>query len=180
LDSLHIIHYPDPHLRESCKPVTEFDGELVALVERMATLMVQGKGVGLAAPQVAITRRLFVMSPSGKRDDLRVFINPQIHEPSGTVEAEEGCLSLPGIDVQVRRAQRIQVAAQDLHGKSFTLELEDLPARIVQHETDHLNGVMIIDRMGPSDRIATRKTLRALEENFRSRANARPRPARTG
>jgi peptide deformylase len=178
LAALRIIHYPDPHLREACAPVTDFDGDLAALVARMAELMVQGKGVGLAAPQVGINRRLFVMSPTGKREDLCVLVNPVIHEPTGTLEAEEGCLSLPGIDVQVRRAQRIQVAAQDTDGKAFALELEDLSARIVQHETDHLNGVMIIDRMGPTDRIATRKTLRALEDNFRSRTASRSRAAR--
>ncbi|MCK4342905.1 MAG: peptide deformylase [Phycisphaerae bacterium] len=166
IKNLHIIHYPDPRLRQTCGPVTEFGDELAALVKRMFELMETGKGVGLAAPQVGITKRLFVMNPSGEPDDKRVLVNPAIRDPHGSVEAEEGCLSLPGINVQVRRAQRCRVTTQDLEGHPIEFEAEDLPARICQHETDHLNGILIIDRMGPSDRIATRQTLRALEDQY--------------
>jgi peptide deformylase len=165
---LRVIHYPDPGLRQVCQPVTDFDGHLAALAQRMIELMEAGKGVGLAAPQVGVNRRLIVMNPTGQPDDRRVLVNPAIRDPRGSVEAEEGCLSLPGIDVQIRRAQRCRVTAQDLEGRPIELELEDLPARVCQHETDHLNGVLIIDRMGPGDRIATRKILRALEEQHNS------------
>ena len=106
LKNLHVIHYPDPRLRKACETVTEFDGELADLVERMLALMETGKGVGLAAPQVGICKRLFVMNPTGEPGDNRVFINPAIRDPHGSAEAEEGCLSLPGVNVQVRRAQR--------------------------------------------------------------------------
>jgi peptide deformylase len=167
---LHIIHYPDPRLRKVSEPVTEFDGALKALVARMLELMETGKGVGLAAPQVGINRRLIILNPTGQPGDRRVFVNPTIHEPHGSVEAEEGCLSLPGIDVQVRRAQRCRLTAQDLDGRPIDQVLEDLPARICQHETDHLNGVLIIDRMGPTDRVATRRTLKALEDSYKSKA----------
>lgn len=167
--SLRIIHYPDPRLRRACEPVTEFDGTLAALVERMLVLMETGKGVGLAAPQVGVTQRLLVMNPTLEPGATQVLVNPTIHDAHGSAEAEEGCLSLPGVTAQVRRAQRCVVTAQDLQGRPIELELEDLPARVVQHETDHLNGVLIVDRMGPSDRIATRKTLRALEDQFQSK-----------
>ncbi len=175
---LHIVHYPDPRLRKKSAPVEEFDDELAALVQRMFALMETGKGVGLAAPQVGINRRLFVMNPSGEADDLQVLINPVIREPHGSAEGEEGCLSLPGVHVQVRRAQRCKVRAQDLQGREIEFEADDLLARICQHETDHLNGVLIIDRMGPSDRIATKKTLKGLEEQYKTSRPARARAAR--
>ena len=149
--------------------MTAFDGALTALVERMLALMETGKGVGLAAPQVGVTQRLLVMNPTGEPGATQVLVNPAIHDAHGSAEAEEGCLSLPGVNVQVRRAQRCRVTAQDLQGRPIELELQDLPARVCQHETDHLNGVLIIDRMGPSDRMATRKILRALEDQFQSK-----------
>lgn len=169
LAKLRIIHYPDPRLRKISSAVTKFDGELAALVDRMFELMESGKGVGLAAPQVGVNRRLLVLNETGQPDGKRVFVNPAIHEPHGSVEAEEGCLSLPAINVQIRRAQRCRVTAQDLQGHPFELEAENLLARILQHEIDHLNGVLLIDRMGPTDRIATRRTLKALEAQFNSR-----------
>lgn len=168
LNNLRIIHYPDPRLREQCEPVTEFDGRLSALVERMYELMETGKGVGLAAPQVGVLKRLFVMNPTGEPGDRRVLVNPRINDMHGSVEAEEGCLSLPAINVQVRRAQRCRVSAQDVQGNPVEFEARDLLCRIVQHETDHLNGTLILDRMGPSDRIATKKTVRALEQQYNS------------
>jgi len=146
-----------------------FDGRLKALVARMTELIALEKGVGLAAPQVGINQRVAIISPTGQPDDVRVLVNPVLHELHGSVEAEEGCLSLPGITVQVRRAQRCRVTAFDLEGHRIEETLEALPARICQHETDHLNGVLIIDRMGPSDRVATRRTLKALEDSYKSR-----------
>jgi peptide deformylase len=168
LKDLRIIHYPDPRLRKRCEPVTKFNGELRALIARMLELMESGKGVGLAAPQVGLDKRLLVMNETGQPGDERALINPKIHNPEGSAEAEEGCLSLPGINVQVRRAQRCRIEAQDEFGTPVEFIAEDLLARIIQHETDHLNGVLIIDRMGPSDRIATKKTMRALEEQFKT------------
>lgn len=175
VDQLRIIHYPDARLRKRSGAVTEFDGELAALVARMLELMETGKGVGLAAPQVGINRRVIVMNPSGEAGDERVLINPVVRDPHGSAEGEEGCLSLPGINVRVRRAQRCRIVAQDLAGNPVEFDAEDLLARICQHEIDHLNGTLIIDRMGPSDRIATRKTLKALEDQHKSgRTTDRP------
>lgn len=173
LKKLRIVHYPDARLRKASERITEFDGELRALVARMQELMESGKGVGLAAPQVGVNKRLILMNVTGRPEDTRVLVNPAIHEPHGSAEAEEGCLSLPGVNVQVRRSQSCRVTAQDLDGRPFEEVLEDLPARICQHETDHLNGVLIIDRMGPSDRVATRRTLKALEDSYKSRGPAR-------
>ena len=130
----------------------------------MIELMVQNKGVGLAAPQVGVLKRLIVVSPTGQAADAMALVNCVIRDREGNVEAEEGCLSLPGVNVRVR-LKRAAAWALDLAGNPLELE-EDLLARIWQHETDHLDGVLIIDRMGPADRMAVRKTLRALEEGY--------------
>lgn len=173
ITDLRIIHYPDPRLRQKCAPVTDFGPELAALAERMLSLMVAGEGVGLAASQLGILQRLIVLSPTGKREDARILVNPVIREPHGSVEGEEGCLSLPGIRGQVRRAATCRVSAHDLAGRPMEFLAEDLTARICQHETDHLNGILILDRFGPGDRMAVRKTARALESQFRSTSRAR-------
>ncbi len=163
---LTVIHYPDPRLRQPCEPVALFDEDLAALAQRMIELMVANKGVGLAAPQVGVCKRMLVVSPTGEPKDALALVNPVIRDREGNVEAEEGCLSLPGVNVRVRRAKRCHLEAQDLEGNPLSMDAEDLLARIWQHEADHLDGVLIIDRMGPTDRLAVRKTLRALEEGY--------------
>lgn len=163
---LSVIHYPDPRLRKRCEPVTEFNADLAALAKRMLELMREHNGVGLAAAQVGIPLRLFVMNTTDDTANDRVFVNPELLDLQGAKEAEEGCLSLPEVRVQVRRFHRAKMKAQDVDGKSIEAEEQDLPARVWQHETDHLNGVLIIDRMGPSDKIATKKQLRELEASF--------------
>ena len=121
---------------------------------------------GLAASQVGMLWRIFVMNATGEEKDNLVFVNPVLSQQDGLAEAEEGCLSLPGINVSVRRARRCRIDAQDLKGNPITFEDDDLLCRCWQHEVDHLNGVLLIDRMGPTDRIATRKTLKGLEEGY--------------
>lgn len=167
LAKLTILHYPDPRLRTPCQTVTEFGAALAALAARMLELMREAKGVGLAAPQVGAMVRLFVMNTTSDPENVGVYVNPAIRNPSGSTEAEEGCLSIPQVNVQVRRATRCTLVAQDLQGRPVELQGADLVARVWQHETDHLNGVLILDRMGPGDRIATRKTLKALEDAYR-------------
>lgn len=169
--TLRVLHYPDPRLRKKGAPVESFDGALAALAARMLELMREHAGVGLAAPQVGVALRLFVMNPTGKLEDDRVLVNPEIVASEGHGEAEEGCLSIPEVRVQVRRSLRCRLRAQDLKGDVQEFAAEELVARICQHEIDHLNGVLIIDRMGPGDQIATRKRLRELESGF-----AGPRP----
>lgn len=166
LQNLAIVHYPDPRLRKICEPVTEFDSDLKALVERMLELMHQGRGVGLAAPQVGVNLRLFVMNITGEKQDDLVLINPEIHDMHGVREAEEGCLSFPEVFAQVRRAAECTIKAQNVDGEPFELKGEDLLCRVWQHETDHLNGTLIVDRMGPGDKIATKKRLRELEASY--------------
>lgn len=169
LNKLEILVYPDPRLRKRCAPVEEFNGRLAALAAKMIEMMRAARGVGLAAPQVGVLLRMFVANTTGKPDDDRVFVNPVIVEPEGAKEASEGCLSLPDVEVQVRRALRCRVRAYDLSGRPFECAGEELPARVWQHETDHLDGVLILDRMGPADKIATRKRLRELEAEHRER-----------
>ena len=166
IEELVILHYPDPRLRERCAPVTEFDGRLEPLTERMFALMKEAKGVGLAASQVGVLQRVFVMNLTGEEKDKLVFVNPVLRDREGNVETEEGCLSLPGINVHIRRSKRCRIQAQDLRGQPFELAGEDLVCRCWQHEIDHLDGVLLMDRMGPADRIATRGILRALEQGY--------------
>ncbi|MBK8914287.1 MAG: peptide deformylase [Phycisphaerales bacterium] len=165
--SLRIIHYPDSRLRARSAPVERFDAGLRELAAQMFSLMRESKGVGLAAPQVGVLLRMFVMNATGQPDDDRVLINPVIDEMEGSAQATEGCLSIPGVNVQIRRPVACRIIAQDLAGERVELRGRDLVARIWQHETDHLNGVLILDRMGPTDRVATKKVLRALEDPVR-------------
>ncbi|HEY8748773.1 MAG TPA: peptide deformylase [Tepidisphaeraceae bacterium] len=168
-DELKIIYYPDPRLKRMSKPVTRFDEELRQLVVRMFKLMRESHGVGLAAPQVGKNIRLFVMNPSGEAGDDQVYINPVLSDPDGDEEAEEGCLSLPDIHVKVTRNKRIRIAAQDLDGTSFEQTGSGFIARVWQHEFDHLNGILLTDRMGPVAKMSNRKKLKELEDRFNAR-----------
>jgi peptide deformylase len=165
LQNLTIIKYPDPRLRQPCEPVVDFD-EARALAQRMLELMKAAPGVGLAAPQVGVPLRMFVMSMPDDTSGDKVFVNPTIHDVSGAKEAEEGCLSLPDIFVNVRRGLRCRITARTLDNQPIECNAEELEARVWQHEIDHLDGRLIIDKMGPGDRIATRKALRELEQQF--------------
>jgi peptide deformylase len=145
-----ILHYPNKRLREEAKPVTQFDGELARLLEDMAETMYAAPGVGLAAPQIGVALRIFVIDiSSGENEpsDLRVFINPEIVEKTGEVCNEEGCLSFPGVHEEVWRAERVRVRAQDAKGESFEIESDGFLAIAVQHENDHLNGKLMVDHL---------------------------------
>ena len=150
MSELKIVYHPHPALRWKSKDVTRIDAQLKRWVERMFELMYEARGIGLAANQVALPYRLFVVNPSGDSEDRdleQVFINPQIIKRNGSYDAEEGCLSLPEIYGPVTRAERITVEAFDLDGTEFAMDLTGLPARVVQHENDHLDGVMFTDRL---------------------------------
>ena len=141
------------------------------MVEQMFELMYASKGIGLAANQVGLPYRLFVINPTGKReenDQEFVLINPQITRRKGSETDEEGCLSLPEVFGPVTRATKIIVDAFDLEGRQFELELEDLPARVVQHEYDHLEGVMFIDRVAPAALQKIQPLIDDFEQQFRS------------
>jgi peptide deformylase len=140
-----IRQYPDPALRLKAHEVTDFDDDLRRLIERMEHLMVDAQGVGLAATQVGVLRRLFVFDPN--EEGPRVVVNPRIADLSKSREIdEEGCLSLQGVRVPVERATTVTLEGQDENGDPVSWELEGLSARVVQHELDHLDGVLIIDR----------------------------------
>lgn len=171
---LSIIHYPDPRLREKAAPVSRFDSDLAALAARMLVLMREEKGIGLAATQVGIAQRLFVMNVTDDPANDQVLINPVISDGRNPKEDEEGCLSLPDIRGQVRRPNRCRLTAQNLRGETIELEADELVARVWQHETDHLNGVLIIDRFGPSEKMAFKKTLLEMEARFK--AGEKPNP----
>ena len=158
-----LVFHPAPVLRQTARPVEVFDEALSELVAEMCRLMKDHEGVGLAAPQAGHDLQIFVCNSGAEGEVDRVFINPEILEADGPQEwMEEGCLSLPGIRGRVRRPTRVRIRAQDVEGTTFELESDDFPARIWQHEFDHLQGVLIIDRMRPIDRLASRRALKDL------------------
>ena len=147
-----IRQYPDPVLRMRANEVESFDDDLRRLVERMRNLMQDANGVGLAATQIGILQRVFVLQPTAD-DEARALVSPVIAEKSEeTVSDDEGCLSLIGLTIPVERAQSITVEAKDEQGHDVRLELEGHAARVAQHELDHLDGVLIIDRTTPEAR----------------------------
>ena len=162
-----LVLHPDPLLRAKARPVEVFDESLRGLVAEMTRLRLEHEGIGLAAPQAGHGLRIFVCNTKGEDHEDLVFINPEIVEADGELEwFEEGCLSLPGIRGNVRRPARVLIRAQDLDGNHFELESDELPARVWQHEFDHLEGVLILDRMRPLDRLSNRKALKELESMY--------------
>jgi peptide deformylase len=170
---LRIVNYPYPTLSRVSKPLKRVDAGLLKLVREMFDLMYadEHRGVGLAANQVDLPYRLFVVNLSSDatlRDEEHVFINPVLSHAKGSEEKEEGCLSLPGLYAHVRRPAKITVNAYNLRGQEVCYELDDLFARVVQHETDHLDGTLFIDRLTPTARLAVRETLEGFEAEFAS------------
>ena len=170
--SLQIIQYPHPTLRHPSKPLKRVDAELRKIIAEMFELMYEHEGVGLAANQVDLPYRFFVTNIEGKReatDQERVFINPVLSGGHGQVEEEEGCLSIPGLYAPVTRNESIKVQAYDLSGNEVTADVNGLMARILQHETDHLDGTLFIDRLGPTQLAGVRDKLEEFELDFKSR-----------
>jgi len=149
---LEILEYPDARLRKVAAPVAVVTPEIRKLVRDMAETMYAAPGVGLAATQVDIHTRIIVIDVSETRDQLNVFINPQIIAAEGEAECEEGCLSVPGYYDRVRRAAQIIVRAQDEHGEPFELSAEGTLAVCIQHEMDHLIGKVFVDYLSPLKR----------------------------
>jgi peptide deformylase len=149
---LHILEYPDPRLKKVASPVTAFTPEIEKLVRDMAETMYAAPGVGLAATQVDVHKRIIVMDISDTKDELRVFVNPELVSAEGEAECEEGCLSVPGYYDKVTRAARVVVRARNERGEPFTLEAEGLLATCIQHEMDHLEGKVFVERLSPLKR----------------------------
>lgn len=163
---LQIIQYPHSTLRHVSKPLRRFDAELRRIVDEMFELMYAAKGVGLAANQVDLPLRFFIVNleaDPAARDQQRVFINPVISKPKGQKLGEEGCLSLPGLYGDVTRNERITIHAYDLAGNEVREQVDGMLARVIQHETDHLDGVLFIDRLSPSAALAKREAIEDFE-----------------
>lgn len=162
-----ILHYPDKRLRERGKKVEAVTDEVRKLVDDMAETMYAAPGVGLAATQIGELLQLFIIDIADNEEpsDLRVFINPEILEATGELTWQEGCLSFPGVTEEIDRAAHVRVRAQDRDGTWFELEAEGLLAIAIQHEFDHLQGMLMIDHMGPlKKRLTHRKMIKRAEE----------------
>ena len=168
---MQIIKYPHPTLRHKSKPLRRVDRELRQIIAEMFELMYSHQGIGLAANQVDLPYRLFVMNVKGdpaEEGEAKVFINPVITKKTGSAEAQEGCLSFPDIWAPVRRPEKIVVTAYGLDGQEFTYEMDGLYARAVQHEIDHLDGVVFVDRLSQANQLAVREDLDELIREFES------------
>ncbi|MEK6806130.1 MAG: peptide deformylase [Pseudomonadota bacterium] len=164
---LTILHHPDPRLREKAKPVTRFDAALKTFIADLFETMYAAPGVGLAATQVGVAQRVAVMDCSreeGKREPL-VLINPQILAPAEPEDMDEGCLSVPGVSEKVKRFKKLKLRAQDAEGNAYELEADDLLAQCIQHEVDHLDGKLYIDRLSSLKRERLLKRQREGIEN---------------
>src|SRR4051794_151774 len=167
---MKIVKYPHPALRYVSRPLTAIDEKVRTHAAKMLDLMVEARGLGLAANQVALPYQLLVLNLSndGREGEVdRVFINPEILERKGAVEDEEGCLSFPDLYAKVRRARTVKVRAYNLKGELREITESDLNARLWQHEVDHLNGILSIDKMGPIAKLASRGALKEFEREFR-------------
>lgn len=163
---LKIVTWPNPILEMPADPVTEFNGDLKHLVENMFETMYSAPGVGLAAVQVGVPKRLFVMDCSGGKDPAQrvVMINPEVVSMEGKQNGEEGCLSFPGIYFGVERNLRAVVRAHDVNGEAFELDGTELTARCMLHETDHCDGIVFLDKMSPLKREIVKRKIKKLQK----------------
>ena len=160
--------YPSPLLRRPCPPVEDFGSELAEILEGMYERMHASKGVGLAAPQVGIRQRILVLSATGEKADQIALINPTIVDKFGELTvAEEGCLSFPDIYAEVSRPEKCTVKAFTPEGKEFERTFEGFESRIVQHEYDHLEGVLLVDRMSGADKQRNKAALQDLVDSYK-------------
>lgn len=162
-----VVKYPDPVLAKPGAPITVFDAKLKMLVDEMFESMYAAQGIGLAAPQISISQRLTVIDCSFKKnpEEKIVLINPEIIERDGKQVEEEGCLSLPDIREKVQRAAWVKVKAQDVNGEWFEVEGEELLARAMQHEIDHLDGILFIDRLSRLKRDLVLRRIKKMQKN---------------
>jgi peptide deformylase len=162
-----VVKYPDPILAQKGELVTEFNAELAQFVEEMFDSMYAAQGIGLAAPQIAVSKQITVIDISFKEnpDDKLVLINPEIIDRDGSIYEEEGCLSLPDINEKVKRSAWVKVRAQNVKGEFFEVEGEELLSRALQHEIDHLHGVLFIDRLSRLKRDLILRRIKKLQKN---------------
>lgn len=161
---LHVLHYPDERLRTIAKPVEKVDAEIQKIVDDMFETMYLEEGIGLAATQVDIHKRIIVIDISETRDQKLVLINPELLDQEGDTGIEEGCLSIPEQRAFVPRAERVKVKALDYNGQPFELEADDLLAICIQHEMDHLVGKLFVDYLSPLKRQRIRQKVEKLDK----------------
>lgn len=162
IEKCRITHYPADVLGKRAGPVEKIDDNIRQLVEKMTDIMLENKGIGLAAPQAGVALRLFIISLEGNREAVKVYINPTV-TPIGELDSiEEGCLSVPGVAVKIQRYKKCRVTATNLDGNEFTEEADGLYAKALQHEYDHIEGITIVNRMGQTAKIAHRRQLKKL------------------
>ena len=166
VEPLDIVCYPDPILRHPTTPVGEVTEEIRKLIPVLMASMKAAKGLGLAANQVGIGKRLALVSDSGDERDTRIVIDPEIVETGGAIAVEEGCLSFPGLTGLITRPEEVRVRYTNLEGETVEEETDGLLARCFLHEIDHLDGILFISKMTPADRIRLKRSLRDLEEEF--------------
>lgn len=169
VDKCGMTHYPSEILVGKAQPVDKIDDNLRRLVEKMIDIMIENKGVGLAAPQAGMPLRLFIISLDGGRENVKVYVNPTVTPTGELSTTEEGCLSVPGIYAKIRRYNECEVTAANLDGEEFTEQAEGLYARALQHEYDHIEGMTIVSRMGQTARIVHRKQLKKLTEQHKQK-----------
>jgi len=174
---VEIRQYPDPVLRKKTRPVRMFDEALARTAAEMVRAMRAAAGLGLAATQVGLAERMAIITTDDQPGHETVIVNPEITRSEGWQESDEGCLSLPGIYIKIGRFARIRLKYQDLEGRAREMDAEDLLARAVQHELDHLDGRLLVDRMSPVQKMAHRRRLKELANRFKKREEAAGKPS---
>ena len=169
IEKCRITHYPAEVLAGAAGPVEKSDDNIRRLAEKMTEIMLERKGIGLAAPQAGVPLRIFIISLDGTRENVKVYINPTVTPAGESSLIEEGCLSVPDVRTNIRRYAKCTVTATDLDGNEFTEQAEGLYARALQHEYDHMQGITIVSRMGYTAKIAHRKQLKRLKEEHKSK-----------
>lgn len=169
---MEILLYPDPRLREKAEPVDEITDEIREKALTLLTMLEKRGGIGLAAPQVGWGVRIFAVNTTGEEDDSLILVNPEIIETNGTWLMDEGCLSIPGINGKIKRPKEIVVKAQSLDGEEFTVKADGLVARCIMHEYDHLEGILLIDRLSSAKKHAIKKKLKILRQAYELRSEA--------
>ena len=168
-----ITLYPSPILRKVAAPVEAFDDELAGIVAAMYRRMAESNGVGLAAPQVGLKKRILVLNHTGEEKDNLTLVNPRIVDRSGPLTSfDEGCLSFPGIYAEIERPDRCKVEAVDIHGEPIVAEYDGFVSRIIQHEYDHLEGVLLVDRMSPADKVRNKAVLDEMVADYKAQKAA--------
>ncbi len=165
IEKCRITHFPAEILTKRAAPVEKIDDNIHQLVKKMTDIMLKNKGIGLAGPQAGVPLRIFIISLDSTREGVKVYINPTVTMIGEVGSIDEGCLSVPGVYTKIRRFKKCKVTATDLNGNEFSEEAEGLYARALQHEYDHIEGMTIVNHMGPVAKIAHRKQLKKLQEN---------------